>query len=173
MLNLPITPNNFLLQVVHPALALMPQEMNSRKAIVLLITIAQQESGLAHRWQIVDNKNPNNKGPARGLFQFERGGGVKGVYQHESTADLLLGVCNARNCAFDVATIWERLETDDLLACCVARLLLWSDPQPLPTDADGAWDLYARTWRPGRPHRETWNSYYRQSVDALEAACTR
>ena len=38
----------------------------------------------------------------------------------------------------------------DVLAAGLARLLLWTDPSRLPRlgDADGAWQLYVRTWRP-------------------------
>ena len=47
-----------------------------------------------------------------------------------------------------------------------ARLLLFTDPKRLPEvgDAKGAWNLYIRTWRPGKPHRGTWNDLYDQAV---------
>ena len=29
-------------------------------------------------------------------------------------------------------------------------------------DADGAWECYLRTWRPGKPHPETWAAYWHE-----------
>jgi len=57
-----------------------------------------------------------------------------------------------------VPQIWGALETDDVFACGVARLLLWTDPRKLPAadDEDGAWEYYLRNWRPGKPHRDRW-----------------
>ena len=53
-----------------------------------------------------------------------------------------------------------------VLACAAARLLLFTDPRRLPAlgDADDAWRLYLRTWRPGRPHRATWPELYAQAL---------
>ena len=129
----------------------------------MLLTIGQQESRFEHRRQM-------GNGPARGFWQFERGGGVKGVYNHSATRGLLQVVCAARGCPHTIPEIWARLEFDDVLACAVARLLLWSDPLRLPAigDVQGAWNLYAnRTWLPGKPHRQTWDGYYQKSLEAL------
>ena len=130
----------------------------------MLIAIALQESRLAHRWQVLQG---GGKGPARGLLQFEQGtrasrGGVWGVYLRKTSASLLAPVCHARGVALEPGAIWSALETDDVLAVAVARLLLLTDPYPLPELADprGAWNLYMRTWRPGRPHPSTWDAYY-------------
>jgi hypothetical protein len=66
--------------------------------------------------------------------------------------------------------IWAALEKNDLLALVFARLLLYSDPAAMPAvgDYDEAWKLYAvRTWRPGKPHRDSWNGYYDEARAAL------
>jgi hypothetical protein len=141
--------------------------MDTPAARVMLLTIGQQESGFRARAQIL---NGGGKGPARGFWQFERGGGVKGVMNHYSTTGHAHRLCADRGVDWDGQAIWERLETDDILACCFARLLLYADPLPLPKvgDVDGAWDLYAqRAWRPGKPHPETWADYYQKARDAL------
>ncbi|MOA17734.1 hypothetical protein D3C78_1380020 [compost metagenome] len=68
--------------------------------------------------------------------------------------------------------MYAALERDDVLAAALARLLLWTDPYHLPEvgDAEGAWDLYMRVWRPGKPHRKTWDTLYAQARTAtLEA----
>jgi len=170
-LPLPISPRDFNFLIVTPALALLPKRMDSPEARVMLTAIAQQESGLRHRWQVLDG---GGKGPARGLLQFERGtrasrGGVWGVYLHSASAELLRELCRARDCRFDPADIWAQIERDDVLAAGIARLLLWTDPKPLPpvTDAQDGWDYYINTWRPGKPHRHTWDACHAKAVAAV------
>lgn len=149
-------------KIINPGLALLPLAMDSEKAIVELLTIGQQESRFEYRRQM-------GNGPARGFWQFERGGGVRGVMQHHTTTGHAHRLCAELGVAWDAAAIWTALETNDLLACGFARLLLYSDPKKLPSvwDADAGWDLYARTWRPGKPHRETWDGYHLASRQAL------
>jgi len=153
-----------LARVVGPGLALLPSTMDSERARVLLLAIGLQESRLEHRRQI--------GGPARGLWQFERAGGVQGVLRHEATAQLAAEVCRARGVAPDVSVVYGQLEHDDLLACAFARLLLWTDPQPLPAlgYSAAAWQYYLRTWRPGKPHRETWDRLYRKALEVVRAS---
>lgn len=156
---------------VEPALKLLPAAMSSDEARVLLYAIGLQESRLVHRYQILQGR-PGVKGPARGLWQFERGsqmfgGGVWGVFKHKASRYWLSELCKARGVPFDPPAIWERLEGDDVLAAGVARLLLFTDPKPLPKigAVDEAWELYAkRTWRPGKPHRHTWGDFYNAAL---------
>ena len=107
---------------------------------------------MKHRYQVL---NGGGRGPARGLWQFERGGGVLGVLQHPQSRVHAQRVCDARGVEPDSRSVWERMETDDALACAFARLLIWTDQLVLPaaTDAEGAWRLYLRTWRPGAYER--------------------
>ncbi|MGQ3469336.1 hypothetical protein ACSBR9_24050, partial [Xanthomonas campestris] len=58
------------------------------------------------------------------------------------------------------------LEHDDVLACALARILLYTDPHRLPAikAQQEAWDLYIRQWRPGQPHGATWPELYRKAV---------
>ena len=67
---------------IGPALALMQPRFYTPNAVHLLLAIGLQESGLCERCQIIDG---GGKGPARGLWQFERGGGVVGVLTHPLT----------------------------------------------------------------------------------------
>lgn len=176
LLKLPISPRQLLTEIILPALKLLPAAMNSIEALVMLIAIALQESNLEHRWQVIDPARPGKKGPARGLWQFELGtkaskGGVWGVYLHPSSRYWLAQVCAARGVAFAPRAIWLALETDDLLACCVARLLLFTDPQKLPgiNDVTGSWKLYrVRTWRPGKPHPEKWADNHAAAARAVK-----
>src|SRR5262249_49562675 len=60
------------------------------------------------------------------------------------------------------------LPFSDTLACGFARLLLFTDPYPLPTTEDAGWDAYCgRLWRPGKPSRERWASSYRAALEAV------
>jgi len=127
----------------------------------MVLAIALQESGLAARTQA-------EGGPARGLWQFERAG-VRGVLTHPSSASHARRLCAARACPASEYSVWIALAGDDLLACGFARLLLWTDPAPLPAlgDADGAWACYERNWRPGRPRPEHWAANYAMALDAV------
>lgn len=176
LLKLPIAPLDLLNKVIRPALKLLPPAMTSIEALVMLVAIALQESALAHRWQVINPNKPDKKGPARGLWQFELGtkasrGGVWGVYLHDASRYWLAQVCAARGVVFEPRAIWLALETDDVLACCVARLLLFTDPKRLPaiTETKAAWDLYRfRTWRPGKPHAGKWGGNHLAAVRAVE-----
>ncbi|QQE90501.1 hypothetical protein [Azotobacter chroococcum] len=147
---------------IAPALALLPARMTSPQAEAMLLAIGLQESGLIHRRQI--------GGPARGLFQFEQGGGVRGVMRHPLSRSHALAVCTVQGVEPTEAAVHAALEHDDILAAAFARLLLWTDPAPLPAvgEVGKAWDLYLRTWRPGKPHRNRWDACYAQAMDALE-----
>ncbi|VTU36979.1 hypothetical protein [Variovorax sp. PBL-E5] len=149
-------------KILNPALAMLPLAMDSPRARLQLLTQGQQESLFKYRRQM-------GNGPARGFWQMERGGGVKGIFNFHTTTGILHQVCAARDCPFDIPMIWARLETDDILAACAARLLLWTDPYPLPAvdDPATAWDLYVRVWRPGKPIRDTWNGYHEAARAAL------
>jgi hypothetical protein len=146
---------------INPALAMLPAKMDSDKARVMLLAIGLQESRFMYRAQ--KTSQPYVKGPARGFWQFERGGGVVGVMTHKASSDLAQDICKARGVPFDSSLIHARLEFDDILAAAFARLLLWTDRKPLPDlDAshDAAWDCYVRNWRPGKPHRHTWDNFH-------------
>lgn len=159
-----MTPDIFFARIVEPALQYMatssgiaiPATDNAR---VLVMTIAGQESRWKERRQI--------GGPARSFWQFELGGGVAEVLQ--KTRRQLSIVCAAQEVTCDAITVFEAMAWNDPLACAMARLLLWQDPAPLPAvgDKEGAWNYYLRNWRPGAPHRESWDGLYDQSVAAI------
>lgn len=146
---------------INPGLTLLPVKMDTDAARVMLLAIGQQESRLCYRCQ--KTTDPYTKGPARGLWQFERGGGVIGVLMHRATKDYAEAVCKVRSVPIDSALVHAKLEFDDILAAAFARLLLYADAKPLPgvdADHDEAWDCYVRNWRPGKPHRQTWDEFH-------------
>lgn len=152
---------------IEPAFALLPVAMDTPAARVMLLSIGLQESSFVYRQQI--------GGPARGFWQFEQGnattrGGVYGVYLHPVTRDLLRSVCAVQRVAFDPTAIYNAISQNDVLACALARLALFADPAPLPAveDTDGAWNLYARVWRPGKPRPQDWPANHQQAVAAVQ-----
>ena len=160
-----MTLSEIILTAIDPALSLLPGHMDSPKARVMLLAIGLQESRFEHRRQMGD-------GPARGFWQFEQNGGVRGCVNHPASAGLLRRLCEIRGVAFDARAIWSALETDDVLAAALARLLLYTDPRPLPAlgDVEGALGYYLRTWRPGKPHPETWPEFHRRARELVNAA---
>jgi len=154
----------FIEKGLEPAYVLLPPAMRSREATAMILAICLQESRFLHRRQI--------GGPARGYAQFERGGGVAGVLRHYATGEIAEEVCAARGVAPEPGPVHAALEHDDVLAAAFARLLLWTDPAPLPKYPDGpdaAWRYYLRNWRPGKPHRETWDDLWERAWGVAHA----
>ena len=155
-------------RAIKPALALLPARMSSPEAEVMLLAIGLQESRFEHRRQLVGSP-PRPTGPAKSFWQAEQGGGmVSGLlhYHDDRVRDLAVGLCAVRGVEPAPRALWDAIEQDDVLAAGLARLLLWTDPGRLPRlgDAGGAWQLYVRTWRPGKPHRSTWADLYEQAL---------
>ena len=152
-------------QAILPALAWLPRQMDTGVARVLMVAIALQESQILWRRQL-------GNGPARGFWQFELGvnkpggGGVWGVWHHKASGQLLRDACAWRGVVAQPKEIWAALESDDVLAATVARLLMWTDAQALPRDSASAWLFYCkRTWCPGKPKPGTWPANWRAAVD--------
>ncbi len=148
-------------RAIAPALALLPGAMDTPEARVMLLAMGLQESRLTARRQLVGTP-PRPTGPATGLWQFEQGGGVVGVLQHDASRYWMHRVCHERGVQPVARAVWQALQHDDILAAAAARLLLFTDPRRLPDLGDelAAWQAYIRTWRPGKPHRSTWASLY-------------
>ena len=154
------------MQAVNEGLRLLPPAMDSTEARVLMYAIGLQESRFTHRAQVIDG---GGKGPARGYWQFERGGGVTGVLRHPASRFWANSVCNARNIPAQPLNVWLALETDDVLAAALARLLLFTDPARLPAvgEQSESWTYYLRNWRPGKPHPRTWPECYETALKAV------
>lgn len=153
----------FTLTYTFPAaFALLPRPMDNIEARAMLIAIGLQESRFQHRRQI--------SGPARGFFQFERGGGVAGVLSHAASARHAEAVCERLRYQPEVGECYMAVADNDVLACCFARLLLWTLPMALPDRgmADDAWQQYIAGWRPGRPHRSTWDNCYARAWSLVQ-----
>jgi hypothetical protein len=161
-----MTLSNVISSAIAPALAILPPQMDSPEARVMLLSIGLQESRFTARQQV--------GGPARGFWQCEQGtrqtkGGIWGFYLHPASRYWLSVLCAARSVAFEPVAIYNTLDKDDVLAAGVARLGLFTDPKKLPATDDtvGSWQLYQRVWRPGKPRPDTWPDLHAQAVAAV------
>jgi len=121
-----------------------------------MLAIALQESGLAHRRQVT--AGGDELGPAASFWQFEQGGGCKGVLSHPAAAKHMNAICDAYNISATTAGLWEAMRYQDIVAACAARLLVRTLPSALPIDGASSWSQYVAAWRPGKPHPETWSA---------------
>lgn len=151
--------------IMPVAYGLLPQSMGSVESKAMLVAIALQESRFEHRFQVINA--PGVKGPARGFWQFEKGGGVRGVRgwifknpQSKAYAEDALAKLGYKSASEDER--YTAIEHNDVLACLFARCLLWTLPQALPQEGERekAWEQYIDGWRPGKPHRATWDDCY-------------
>ena len=153
-----MNPQLFISNAVNPAMKLLPPAMDVRPARALMLAVALQESRLMYRRQL--------DGPARGYFQFEQGGGIRGVLNNQSSKNLIQSVLLLLD--YDPPgqeyICWTAVEHNDILAVVFARLLLWTSSRSLPlsTDPQAGWDYYTDCWRPGKPRRDTWDMFYQQ-----------
>jgi hypothetical protein len=147
--------------VVPVAEALLPPAMRTPAARAMLLAIGLQESSFEARRQLPT-------GPARGFWQFERGG-VAGVLGHPASRPHLERVLRTLGYPADPWAVHQALEHHDVLACVCARLLLWTHPAALPSEHlyDVAWSQYLATWRPGKPRPATWRGYYGVAWDLV------
>ncbi|MBK1699742.1 hypothetical protein CKO22_02085 [Thiococcus pfennigii] len=136
----------------------------SPEADRFLLAIAGQESAWHHRAQVLAS---GRKGPARGFWQFEMRGGVYGVLKHRLTAEPAAALVAARGHDDELHAIWRALEDDDVLAAGFARLLLWTLPAALPTNAAEGWRQYLAAWRPGKPHPDRWPANWQAAVEVV------
>lgn len=157
-------PLDYIRHVVYQATLLqLPARMDSHAARAMLTAIGMQESRLRHRRQ-------QDNGPARGFWQFETAG-VRGVLQHGASRPYLLPILAAMHYDQEVTTSYAAVEHNDILACIYARLLLWTHTAPLPAkgEHEAAWQYYLSLWRPGRPHRDTWNPFFDRAWEVVTA----
>lgn len=116
---------------------------------------AQEGMDYTARDQIVSGKRDGQIGPATGFWQFELGGGVKGVMNHPASSKIARKCCDEFGVDFIASEVWKSfvLPENDGLACSFARLLLFTDPLPLPLalaqNEEMAFQYYLRNWRPG------------------------
>lgn len=163
-----MTPIVLLDLVIRPALLLLPSRMDTADAELLLLATAYQETKLKFRRQMPS-------GPARGWWQMEGGpySGIAQVLTHKATADLARETCEDLCVPLGLgddgsrANIHEAMEYCDLLAAVFARLLYYTDRDPLPKSREDAYSYYVRNWHPGHERPEDWLESWERARGAL------
>jgi hypothetical protein len=147
--------------VYTATMSLLPASWTNAESKAMLYAMGMQESRFEHRRQIM--------GPARGFWQFEAQGGIRGVLEHPMTKTPIRAVCDALCYDYSVLTAYQAIEHNDILACAFARCLLYTLPQRLPNrdETQEGWNQYLAAWRPGKPHAQTWPVFYRQAWEIV------
>lgn len=152
-----MTPTLYLRMAIEPALRLLPAVMESAEARAMMLAVALQETRLLHRRQVPS-------GIAHGYAQFEAGpqAAIAGILQHSATSLKAIALCQALDIRPTVIGVYDAIEFNDVLCAGFSRLLLWTLPSALPgpQETTNGWNQYLMAWRPGRPHRDTWDSNY-------------
>jgi hypothetical protein len=150
--------------VIPAAYSMLPFQMRAPESKAMLLAIGLQESRFKYRRQI--------GGPARSFWQAESGGGFRGILFHTATKDVARDLLQKMAYGEPDDSDFQAIEHNDILACCGARLLLWTHPDKLPGpgESERAWQMYLDTWRPGKPHPETWAAFYEQAWAELQRA---
>lgn len=151
-----MTPLRLLTTAIIPALQELqlcgiPDTPDARR---FLLAIALQESALSHRRQVI--AGGDEAGPAASFWQFESGGGCKGVLTHFQVAQCMRRLCSEFNVNATPQGLWEAMRYNDIIAAIAARLLVYTLPDKLPTTPEQGWEQYTDAWRPGKPHPHTW-----------------
>lgn len=159
-----ITPAVLLDYMIDPTLAWLEELIGipmSDEARVLLLTIIGQETNWGARLQ--------QGGPARGWYQFESGGGIAGVLTHPASSANIRIVCDALLIPCTQSTCYEAVAWNGILATSFARLLLYTDPAPLPAvgEIETAYAIYDRCWRPGSKRPQDWPGNYATAAQEL------
>jgi hypothetical protein len=169
--------------LIPQARAILPTTPWTPQACVLLGAIGLQESGGRDIAQEAG-------GPGQGYWQEEAG--IAAVLRNPTSAELARQCVAASGILRGASQIPEVFQVEtaasvvghggypstslppiivvmrqkflnfQTLQLCLARLMLWDNPNPLPDlgDCNGAWNYYDATWRPGSPRPESWASNY-------------
>lgn len=165
-----MTPHRLLKHAILPALDELATLgiPSSVPAARFMLAIALQESNLSYRRQVVNGGKES--GPAASFWQFEVGGGCKGVLTHPSAAPRMTKICEAFNVAPEPLALWEAMRYQDIVAAAAARLLIFTLPHSLPMTAENGWNQYLSAWRPGKPHLERWAECWRIASETTGVA---
>ena len=141
---------------IPAAYSLLPGQMNNGEATAEMLAIGLHESlfkarvqGKIRSLRTYEDFDPT-AGPARGLWQFERKGGVAEILTSSDTKDIAIPICKMFLIDPNINAVHAALGFHDVLAAVFARLLLWRDSRPMPTplEAVKGYSIYLRNWRP-------------------------
>lgn len=136
--------------VYAAALSFFPRHLDSPEARALLTAIALQGSGLRDRMQ-------HGSSITHSLWAFDIAT-LRAALTHSHSKPFIGPVLSAMGYDQMPTTSYEAIKHNDVLACCYARALLCTHPQPLPKqdETELAWSYYFDLWRPGMSGRQAW-----------------
>lgn len=164
-----MTPKLLLTSAIGPALAYLrdlgiADTLGARR---LMVAIALQESGLAHRRQV--SGDGTESGPAVSWWQCEQTGAGHWLLLHKTAGPMLRKACADFNVPATDAGIWNAIRYNDVLAAIVARLNFFVLPAAVPDDVEWGWKQYLVAWNPGKPRKETWAANWAAADAAVKA----
>jgi hypothetical protein len=137
---------------------------NTFKAHQLILAIAIQESGVAYRRQVT--KSGLEDGPAVSYWQFEHAG-CEGLLSARSTSNYIRQICTLFDIKPTKEGLLDAIQYNDIVAACAARLLIYSLPTPLAETKEMGWEQYLSSWRPGKPHKKSWEYSWETAIDNM------
>lgn len=155
-----MTPLRLLVTAIDPAMLELAAGgiVDTPAARRFVLAVALQESQLRHRRQV--GSDGFEDGPAASFWQFEKGGGCRGVLRHRASAPHMRAICGAYNIEPTEQALWEAMRYQDIVAAAAARLLVLTLPDALPRTQEQGWSQYIEAWRPGKPHPKTWAGHW-------------
>ncbi len=158
-----MTPTNLLKTAIIPALQALESFgiKDTLEARRFLLAIALQETNLEHRRQVA--ASGNETGPASSFWQFEQPGACVEVLSRSGIAKYMRAMCEDFNVTPTPFGLWTAMQYHDIIAACAARLLVYTLPGALPTLPEEGWQQYTAAWRPGKPHRNTWDDCWQRA----------
>lgn len=144
--------------ILPAAFHFLPGKMQSQNAHAEILAAGLQESEFNARVQ-------GGGGPAHGLFQFEKNGGVAEVLDAPDTAAMLAPILKIMCYKPNRDEIYQAIVHNDVLAVILARCILWHVPGMLagPTQPDKGYQQYLRAWRPGKPGPDRWPANFAEA----------
>lgn len=163
-----MTPQRLLKTAIIPALAELQAHgiKDTFEARRFLLAIALQESRIDKRRQVTASGKED--GPACSFWQFEKGGGCRGILNHRQTKAIATAICRDYDIEPTEQGLWEAMRYQDIVAAAAARLLIYTLPSPLPTTAEQGWQQYIDAWRPGKPHPATWAGHWKTAEKTIK-----
>jgi len=152
--------------IIRPVLKHLGRKYGSKEAENMLLIIGETESGFSLRKRLPYTQVQIGQGAA-GLWQFELDGGCAEFEFSEKLTHFRRIAAELRYPTVREETHQAIMAGADILACIMARAILWLEPEPLPDfkDVDEMYRQYLSIWQPGKPNRERFNLAYLTITD--------
>jgi hypothetical protein len=172
-----MSPERYLTGEIIPALTWLTaqhgRDMGPPEVLVQLLATALHEGdGLKARVQYGPKGSSILKRFGHSMWMFEGGekAALAGLFASPATGPALRKACEWLGVEHDHQHVWWCMVGNDKLAAICGRLLLLTDPHPVPMldDVDESYATYLRCWRPGKPPGpDKWRRVHQRALDAV------